>query len=456
MAQPPTQQQPQYANLQRPFSPAHSAGSPGTPQPYSQPPNKRQKLSPNPPSQPASPYTGSPYGVSPSASTAPSPHFSNVQLPTHAYSTPYGNGHTNNVNIQPSQQPNHQVPLYQSPISHPNNTIPGNQPGSYNNFAPVVQTPGVMGPPSKPAEKKEDTDMLDLLSGTGINLQEEEQYMLQLNSSFGSGLQSSQSSANSAGHSFTQFPPGNEASFYGAGPANAAADTPNSKTQEEYNKKLAEKAWADAAHSLAASQANEFNHAFLSTARLHQKMDDMAGKHGLALNRVNRNMMGQFAQPRDFNQSSVGIQTASGPGVIMSAVNGTFIHPEALLSDQVALISLACKHRLRTLLGEAVKLGRGRQTGSHGIISEEWADVAIESNALASSTAANGEVRAGWESAVSPHSIPPSRMYKELSTHSKLTILQCPFRKRLLLFQFSTELKSQPANCKHTMRLLQH
>jgi hypothetical protein len=117
-------------------------------------------------------------------------------------------------------------------------------------------------------------------------------------------------------------------------------------------------------------------------------------------------MMGQFAQPRDFHASrqSVGIQTASGPGVMMSNVNGNFVPNDAMLSDQVALLSLACKHRLRTLIEEASKVARGRQTGSHGVVPEEWSEVAVESHFAAASAVPEGDVRAGWESAVSPHS----------------------------------------------------
>ena len=263
-----------------------------------------------------------------------------------------------------------------------------------------------MGPPLKPVDKpKEDADNLDVLAGTGVNLQEEEQYMFQVNNSFGSGFHSSQST-NGSGPSFTQFPPGNEASFYGAGPANTVPEKPDGIPQEELNKRMAEKAWADAAHNLAVSQGSEFNNPFLSTNRLHQKMDDMSQKHGLKLNRVDRNMMGQFAQPRDFHSTrpTVGIQTATGPGVVMASVHGSFVPTDAMLSDQVALLSLACKHRLRVLLEEATKIARGRQTGSHGIVPADWADVAVESHISTSSAVPDGEVRAGWESAVSPHS----------------------------------------------------
>jgi len=407
MAQPSPQPPPQYASQPRPYSPANGPvngmGSPVAAHQYpQQPPQKRQKLSPNPTSQPQSPYITSPYSASPTTSNTASPMFSNVQLPAGAYNTPYTNGHTNGQSLAPQT---HQPHSQYAPPPHPNH-MPLQQQNNYNSFAPPVQTPGAMGPPLKPVDKpKEDTDNLDVLAGTGVNLQEEEQYMFQATGSFGSGFQSSQST-NGSGPSFTQFPPGNEGSFYGAGPANAAPDKANGLSLEEYQRQAAQKAWSDAAHNLAVSQGSEFNNPFLSTNRLHQKMDDMSQKHGLRLNRVDRNMMGQFAQPRDFHASrqSIGIQQANGPGVIMNSVNGNFVPNDAMLSDQVALLSLACKHRLRVLIEEASKIARGRQTGSHGVVPEEWAEVAVESHVAASSAVSDLDVRAGWESAINPHS----------------------------------------------------
>lgn len=269
-----------------------------------------------------------------------------------------------------------------------------------------------MGPPSKPADKlRDDVDPMDVLGGTGVNLQEEEQYMFQINNnnSFNSQLSGSQSGTVSSGHSFTQFPPGNEASFYGAGPANAAAEANNTKSQDEYIKKIADKAWNDAAHELAMSRSREINNPFVEGHIMHGKMDALARKHGLLLNREKDGGMGLIKMPETFHRD-IRAQTAKGPNAVMTATNGTFLPIDTQLSDQALLLSIALKHRLRGLLEDSIKLSRGRQTGSHGIIPEDWADVAVESGGSTSNSVANGPARAGWESATSPHSIPLKRM----------------------------------------------
>jgi hypothetical protein len=360
--------------------------------------------------------------MSPSASAPPSagasPHFANVQLPPNVYNTPYANGHTTpTLSLPQSQpQPNHQNPQYQSPLSHPNHSQVGQQ-GNYNNYAMAPQGPGTMGPPSKPVEKsREDVDVMDVLGGTGVDLREEEQYTFQMyNTSFNSQLSGSQSGTISSGHSFSQFPPGNEASLYGAGPANAAAEPANTKSQDEYHKKAADKAWHDAAHNLATSRQRELNNPFLEVARLHSRMAKLARDNGLSLNTDAKGMMGTMRLPDSFPQRDIRIQTAIGPDGAMTATNGNFLPNDTQLVDQLALLSIASKHRLRGLLEDATKLARGRQTGSHGIIPEDWADAAIESNVATASLVVEGAPRSGWESATSLQSNPLKRMAR-LST----------------------------------------
>ena len=416
MAQP---QQQYPIPQQRPFSPPQSATSPGTPQQFALPPNKRQRLSPNPPSQPGSPYVQSPYGMSPNATAPPSagasPHFANVQLPQGVYNTPYSNGHTTPTLSLPQSQPNHTQP-HQSPLNFPNQNQINHQ-ANYN-YTMAPQTPGTMGPPSKPADKpKEDgIDPMDVLGGTGIDLREEEQYTFQMyNNSFNSQQSGSQSGTISSGHSFTQFPPGDDGSFYGAGPANATAEATTAKSQDEYLSKAADKAWNDAARNLAISRQRELNNPFLLVGNVHMRMDKIAKENGITLKKDPHNgTMGTMKLPGDFSNPTVKMQTAVGPNGALVATTGTFISAESLLVDQLALMSIATKHRLRILLEDATRLAKGRQTGSHGVIPDEWAEVAAPTNTASTSLITEGAPRSGWESAVSPHSNPLKRMTQTL------------------------------------------
>jgi hypothetical protein len=268
-----------------------------------------------------------------------------------------------------------------------------------------------MGPPSRPADKKEDgVDPMDVLGGTGIDLREEEQYTFQMHdSSFNSQQSGSQAGSISASQSFTQFPPGDEASFYGAGPANAAAEEPT-KSQNEHHAKAAEKAWRDAAHNLAVSRQRELNNPFLMIGTVHRKMEKVAREHGIGINTDVNGKMGTMKLPGDFPSPTVTTQTAVGPDGAITTTKGTFLPHDSLLVDQLALLSIATKHRLRGLIGDAARLAKERQRGSHGLIPDEWADVAAPSKAAHSSIVAEDAPRNGWESAISPGSNRLKRM----------------------------------------------
>lgn len=270
-----------------------------------------------------------------------------------------------------------------------------------------------MGPPSRPSDKsKEDgVDPMDVLGGTGIDLREEEQYTFQMyDSSFNSQQSGSQAGAISASHSFTQYPPGDAATFYGAGPANAAVEADSALAQNEHDAKAAEKAWRDAAHNLAVSRQRELNNPFLMIGIVHKHMEKVAQDHGLRVNTDANGKMGTMRLPGDFPSPTIRTQTTVGPNGAITTTNGAFLPHDSLLVDQLALLSIATKHRLRGMLEDAQKLSKGRQTGSHGLVPDEWADVAAPSNAANSSIVAEDAPRIGWESAVSPSTNPLKRM----------------------------------------------
>ncbi|QSZ35016.1 hypothetical protein DSL72_007878 [Monilinia vaccinii-corymbosi] len=415
MAQPPYMPQ-------RPFSPPQPVNSPSTQnQQFAFPPHKRQRMSPNPPSQPTSPYVTSPYAMSPGASgqasASPSPHFSTVQLPQTAYTTPYANGLNTaqpspslNLPQTPGSLPPHAQPStlgFQGQVQqhHQGNTHAAH----FNNFnlqMPQHHPGGIMGPPSRPVDrnKLDSVDPMDVLGGTGIDLAEEEQYTFQqYSSSFNPQVSRSHPGNISAGHSFSQFPPGHEDSFYGSGPANQPGESPNTKSQAEFEKKAADKAWHDAARDLAVSRQRELNNPFLNVANVHKRMEKIAHDNGLGLNTDMNGKMGTMKLPEHFPDPIVKVQTAVGPEGAITATNGFFIPGDSLLVDQLALMSISTKHRLRGLLEIALKLAIGRQTGSHAQIRDEWADVAV--NGVRPSVATivdEGGPRSGWESAISP------------------------------------------------------
>ena len=268
-----------------------------------------------------------------------------------------------------------------------------------------------MGPPSKPVDKGKGDDLnpMDVLGGTGIDLAEEEQYTFQMYStSFNSQLTGSQSGTISSGHSYTQFAPTPDAqSFYGSGPANQVGEKTD-LSQDEFHKQAAAKACAAAARDLAISRQRELDNPFLNVANVHKRMEKIARDNGLGLRTDNNGRMGTMKLPEDFPKPKVAITSKTGPDGTMVETYGVFIPEDSLLVDQLALISISTKHRLRGLLEDASKLAKGRQVGSHGLVPAEWADSAVANTA--SSQVIEGAPRSGWESAVSPRTNPLKRM----------------------------------------------
>lgn len=239
-----------------------------------------------------------------------------------------------------------------------------------------------------------------MLMGTGIDLEEEAEYMNNLETRTG----------------FPHLPAGGRESFYGAGPANQPAETADAKSQEEYLVLAADRTWNEAAHRLAVTRSQEVRHHLLEPGMVHKKMFDVAQKFGLSLNLDLKadgrsQYMGKFAQPAEFPKPELKASfqmDADGTSTTVKTY-GSFIPKESLLVDQIALLSIGTKERLRDLLGDANRIAETRQKSSHGNVPSEWIDAAAPPSPQVNGTHAEGE-RTGAESAVSPRTNPLKRM----------------------------------------------
>ena len=239
---------------------------------------------------------------------------------------------------------------------------------------PPLPNAGVMGPPSKPAEKpvKEyEYDIADTLAGTGVDLRAEEQALAE----YFSGTFTAE-----ARGGLPNNPGGAKGSMYGAGWANQPAQPTDGRTQEQYAADMAKRAWDEAAQRLAILRSNEIREPFLQVSTLHHKADKIAKEYGIGLNLDMRtaNTMGKMKLPQDFQDRptiKVGTKTCPDGAVVMTT--GSWIPQDAYLVDQLALLSIATRHRLRELLEDAGMVATSRQTTAHGEVPEEWADVAV-------------------------------------------------------------------------------
>ncbi|QPH06231.1 hypothetical protein C2857_004570 [Epichloe festucae Fl1] len=383
MAQPQSQVPP------RAFSPPQHSPSPAAQQPgFALPPNKRVRTD-GPASQPGSPYAASPYAASPGAAGSPplnagSPTFPQTTTSlSPAYNTPFTNGnHTQGLNLPDARAGTITPPLMTPqppPISMPQYTNAMMAPVQQGVASPA-QIPSIMGPPQRPAErptKDYEYDVTDSLAGTGIDLRAEEQYM--------SELYSNAMDANSEARTgFAQHPAGAKSSFYGAGPANQPAESVSEQDQQKFTVKAAEQAWADASMRLAVQRTQEINDPFLLVAILHRRADKIARENHISLNldmKNNAQSMGKMRLPEQFPSPSVTVKMQPGPDSTMVQTTGSYIPQDSFLVDQLALMSIATKQRLREMVEDANVVAVNRQKTSHGDIPEDWTAAAAPMNA---------------------------------------------------------------------------
>ncbi|KAI0455074.1 hypothetical protein F5B21DRAFT_212967 [Xylaria acuta] len=446
---------------------------------FPMPPSKRPKMSPAPPhSQPNSPYGNStPYAASPTSGAAtpiPTTGLPSPSLPASmaAATTPsatqipqgsYNPSHQTNGRFAPmapaqpslaqspvptpsqppaqsmhqpyqsTQSPHQPYPSAQSPHQTPTPTTAHIQSPYGHSQAQLVPNPaapmpatGNMGPPaihpsssfsagndvtrqpSRPVPSKTTAyEMNDMLMGTGIDLEEEAEYMNNLETRTG----------------FPHLPVSGRDNFYGAGPASQPAESTDVKSQEEYAALAADRTWNEAAQRLAITRSQEMRHYLLEPGHVHKRMHEVAQKFGLGLNLDMKpdgrsQYMGKFSQPADFPKPELKMMFQPGSDGISSTVTtcGSFIPKESYLVDQIALLSIGTKERLRDLLGDANKIAETRQKSSHGVVPIEWADAAASS-----STKPNGvhaeDSRTGAGSAVSPRTNPLKRPLDEISNN---------------------------------------
>lgn len=372
MAQPQQQQQQQQQYyMPRPFSPPRSTPSPGIHQPPSAflPPNKRQRLSPNP----QSPYV--------------SPSLANISLPSF-------------------RPPQHNI----SPIGAN---------GAYNMTAPQTAS-GVMGPPSRPVEKATDmAELADVLVSSGVDLKEEEaalttpylnaaqqnnsnsfnsNYASSFNSTLSNGSSTGTVTANNNYHYLSENVPGGRDTFYGAGTFNQPP------APHQAPEVLAEEQRKRAARRLAEKRQYHLNDPFLFIGSLKRKLFTSADA-----NHARLPIDGLYSPQRNTRQPMLPVEVTAPDGTTVVATKGqSFIYPDAPMVDIFALISLATEERIRALLEDAATIAQGRRIGSHGVVPPEWTDLA-DGNGPESATAKYTPGRSGWESAVSPKTNPLKR-----------------------------------------------
>lgn len=361
---PPLQTQGTMPNQQRPFSPQQQyQHSPGALSPTSMPPAaKRQRLSPQPQPQPMSPYS------------------SQYNSPF-ANSNPQYSAHTSPYAVSPPGT--HYLSLPQSPAASQPTTPSFHQPQPYQPPHMAGDSrppfPGAMLPPKVPASKAQKEDELekstakdsnpntlaDVITGSGIDLQREEEELLR-----GSTYNSQNSASTMSPHgSFNWSQQPSHGAYQGAGPLSQP------KTREEQEDELRRKhANVARIHNEAAS--HPLTDPFLLAAGVRQRMSKKVYEHGIKLDleglfdkipNAVQNVARRELGPSSNGESIVELQATS------------LLNNGAPLVDLVSLVSLAAEERVRTAIEDAFALAQGRRNTSQGVVPPSLADVAVAS-----------------------------------------------------------------------------
>lgn len=369
---------------QMPFSPS-TQSQPPSPSPYptgypqspaGTPTSPYPNLQPAPSASPAPIHSPAP---APAAAPSPSPAQAQAQAQPQQtqqqFSRPYTNGTTPTLAAIPPHPIHPTTPIMSGPSTPVPGTpgTPGATPYVNAGFAPTggqQSATGAMGPP--PAKDRPqrtyEYEVTDSLLGTGVDIREEENALAEYYAgSFGQD-------------SRTGFPanaPGGRGSFYGAGPANQPG-APVTTGQKEFEAALVEQRWNESAARLSATRAVEHSDPFLQLANLHARAEKFARQYNLDLNLDTKTQPVQKSRnPADYPVApKVSLTTKQGPDGAMVSVYGSVLPPESYLIDQLALLSIATKHRVRELLEDADQIATTRQQTSHGVIPSDWADSA--------------------------------------------------------------------------------
>lgn len=204
--------------------------------------------------------------------------------------------------------------------------------------------------------------------------------------------------------------------LYGAGPI-SHPPVPR-KTAEE----IAQEKWRAVVRNRAQSRSYHLNDPFLAGNPLRQRMERAAREAGKDTARdlprkVPKNTpvylpqdgvsVEQLPAPP---QPKINITSVTGAdGVSLSAVNGYFVEKDAPMADILTLLSLAAQDRLRGLVEDARTVAKGRQTGSHGDVPAEWADLAVGNHSESAAPTASRSNRREPESAISPLTVNPRK-----------------------------------------------
>lgn len=240
------------------------------------------------------------------------------------------------------------------PEPHPHSSSPAPGPSA-----------GTMGPPPKPEKEEKEkitdiSDISDVIFGSGVDLREEENYMVNtyrnvhgntsFNTSFNSGT--TVASPNNSFNSLTQGSYGEHPAFSGHGPVSQPAQSQESIEEEVTRKHEA------AARKKAEAQQQHMRDPFLQGNTIRHRMHRIAYDQGVRIN-----VEGLFDKIPEKPPQTMTATNPDGTAGIAAVKSHGLLNENAPLAEVLALISLAANERMRSFLDEAYTLARARRYG---------------------------------------------------------------------------------------------
>jgi len=302
------------------------------------------------------------------------------------YSSPSSQQHSSQQYSQPpaAKRPR-RSPEVQSPFSPPSfSPLPGapggstGGNGSINGSAPPLSRPGLMAPPQRPAEKTaEDRNYEDILSGTGINIEEEARILTRQDyyghptaptAAFQARPGSFEYQINSFGR------PGSSGMVYGSqqdsahGPSQAQAYRPSAEEKAQRDEARAD--WEAARHT-----QHPLWDMFLYGGTLNDRIRKISLNEHLIDPQAGVLVNTQKHAPPPAVRVN-GLEGASrvidkGQAILDTGQKGE------RLSEVMKLVCLATKSRLTGLLSASARLALERQQHSKGRVPTEWETLAV-------------------------------------------------------------------------------
>ncbi|KEF57126.1 uncharacterized protein A1O9_07316 [Exophiala aquamarina CBS 119918] len=247
---------------------------------------------------------------------------------------------------------------------------------SVNGAAPPVPRPGLMAPPQRPPDKTADNNYEDILSGTGINIEEEARMLVRPdyynNPTPQTPLQSRPGGLDSRQNSFTEASPGGDvlggSQQLGDGPPQTQGYQPTA--EEVQQREEGRQDWEAARHS-----QHPLWDMFLQGGALNERIRNISISEHLVDPQsgvlVNTQKVGPPPTVRVNGLEGASRVIDKGQAILDTGQKGE------RLSEIMKVISLAAKARLSGLVSASSRMSLERLEHSKGRIPEDWKDIAV-------------------------------------------------------------------------------